>query len=126
MEQEQNQENEDNGKVKILGYYRSRKELLWNGIALLVIEQIYKAFNLIRQIPEGYKDNPDLLKDLEFEQPSFIVLILLFFVGYILIDRSVFGSDVGNNIEKYGMPGYFRRKFTLALIIILLILVADA
>ena len=65
MEQKQ-EEKKDDSKVKILGYYRNRKELLWNGIAFLVIEQIYKAINLIRQLPEGYRDNPDFLKDLEF------------------------------------------------------------
>jgi hypothetical protein len=123
---EQEEQNQDDSKVKILGHYRSRKELFWNGVVFLVIEQIYKAFNLFSQLPEGYRDNPELLEDLELQQPSFIVLILLFFVGYVLIDRSVFGSDVGKNVEKWGMSGYFRRKFTLALIIILVTLLADA
>ena len=106
---------EDSKMVMIFGHLRSRKELFINGIVFLLINCGYSVFNLISQLPEGFRDNPELIESADVNPPSSIITIVLMLCSYILIDRSIFGNDVGKMVEKYGMFGYFLRKFSLAI-----------
>ena len=108
----------DNKTATIFGITRSRKELLINGIVFLLINTGFFFFNLYSQLPDGFRDNPELLEAMEYQPPSVIVTIFLTLFGYILIDRGLFGSDVKALVEKHGVTGYFLRKIFLMFAII--------
>lgn len=119
------QEQEDNKTAKIFGMVRSRKELVINGIVFMLINAGYHIFSFISQLPYGYKDNPELLNDIEFEAPPMVLTVFLYLFAYILIDRGLFGSDVLKMVDKYGTTGYFLRKIALMLSVIFVSLLLE-
>lgn len=119
------QEQQDDKTAQIFGMRRSRKELLINGIVFILINVGYSIFNLITQLPEGIKDNPELLDEFSYQPSSLIVTVFLSLIGYILINIGIFGSDIKNLIEKYGVLGYFLRKIALILALIFVTLVLE-
>lgn len=116
MKEEKLEDNKE--QVALFGYLRSRKELLWNGIIFFAIAIAYFTIDLYLQLPSGFRDIPDFLKTFEHENPHMLITLPLMFIGYYLIDKSIFGSDVGKMIEKWGTFGYFLRAFSLAILLI--------
>jgi hypothetical protein len=111
-------EKKDNKTTTLFGIVINRKELVINGLVFLLINAGYSIFTFLSQLPEGFRENIEVLNEFEFQQPSMIVTLFLTLFGYILIDRGIFGSDVNSLIEKHGVSGYFLRKIFLMLSII--------
>lgn len=111
---------EDKESVILFGREFSKKELLWNGIAFLLIGIAYEVMVVANQLPEGWHENPELLENIEI---GWIIPFFLFIISYILIDRSIFGKNVSDIINKYGFLGYIFRKLSLSLSLIFINLI---
>jgi len=71
------------------------------------------VFTIFSQLPEGFKEDPSLLNEIDYQPPSMVIVVLLSLFSYILIDRGIFGSDIQVLVEKNGVGGYFLRKISL-------------
>jgi len=111
-------------RVKVLGHDRPRRELLWNGIAFILIQISYNVFDLVSQIPAGFKDMTKEQMDNVEVHRQIIIPVILFLIGYWLISRAIYNTPE-KMIEKYGTTGFFLKRITLILSLIFLTLLLE-
>jgi hypothetical protein len=107
MEEEKN----DDSRVMIFGYSRSRLEVFLNGIVFLIIQISQEVFEIVSQLPENWKEE-DLAK---VDRPILIPTIL-FIMSYYLINLAFFGGVKSEKLqERFGTSGTLIRKYSLTL-----------
>lgn len=104
------QETKDNSKVDIFGHSFRRWEVGLNGFVFLVLQSIYEAIHIAKQLPENWSD-----KDFEDVERAFWIPVLLLVCSWLLIETAVFGGKENFNklIEKNGKFRTYLFKYSL-------------
>lgn len=106
--------------ANIFGRFFSNRELFWNGIAFLLIGVFYEAISLGNQLPLDWKENVDVISDVEV---GWLIPTIFFIVSYFLFNRRFFGENLQEIIDKLGYGGYFLRKLSLIMGLVLINLI---
>ncbi len=104
------QEKKDNSKVTIFGHSFQRWEVGLNGLAFLIIQSIYEAIYLAKQLPDDWSSE-DLVK----VDRAFWIPVILLVCSWLMIELAIFGGKENFNklIEKNGKFRTYLFKYSL-------------
>jgi hypothetical protein len=107
---------QDEGRVTILGYSKSRLEVFLNGIIFLMLQIGHEVFSVVNQLPSNWTH-----EDLEKVDRPIVVPMFLFVISYYLMSVALFGGEgrMDKMQQKYGTWGIFLRRYSLIFSIIL-------
>jgi hypothetical protein len=106
---------QDDSRLDILGYSKSRLEIFINGLVFLILHVAYDVFTLYNALPEGFKMEDEIELNIPFS--SIFVSTVLLFISYLLLNMSLFGGEYRKKrmLVKHGALGYIIRIYFLIL-----------
>lgn len=108
--------------VNIFGYLKSRRELFWNGIMVLLFNIAYNVFTFVSLTPIGWQDmTTEEIQNLQMDKGTsntyMLVIMITFFLAYWLLNKALL-PPVKEMVEKGEGAKSFIINMALAVAII--------